>query len=48
LVSQFSDALYRAKLSISPDHAGRGGLDFLTSVKRGSFKSQCRWVSLLG
>jgi hypothetical protein len=21
-------------------------LDFLTSVKRGSFKSKCRWVSL--
>jgi hypothetical protein len=22
------------------------GLDFLTSTKRGSFKSKCRWVSL--
>nr|UJQ85256.1 MAG: hypothetical protein 3 [Leviviridae sp.] len=24
------------------------GLDFLTSTKRGSFKSKCRWVSLAG
>jgi hypothetical protein len=24
------------------------GLDFFTSVKRGSFKSKCRWVSLAG
>jgi hypothetical protein len=22
------------------------GIDFLTSTKRGSFKSKCRWVSL--
>jgi len=42
----YSLAVLRSKVSIDLLTGKSGGLDFLSSVKRGSFKSKCRWVSL--